>query len=414
MKRTVCIRIILQIAINVTFKNDNVLCCGRSISAHKKKKVVICAVRGCPSSVVRMATFSMKILGLDFGIGSRGSFLDTIMIGWGMLLIERRNSITMSQRSRAGNLSIRSPASRKMISDSVELCDTELCWAMLTDLSCKFVDRPQNVQSSDSCQVQTFQDNFVSKPVTIIQLIRILLPRIGGHPSKDLKLCRTAPLSRLSVQNVAIFEHVLPCRRTKSRFFLREPFPPKIFSVTPAEIRDSNIFVCRSIIASLRLHSRWAHPKYTWSRNDVGSSRSKFWDLLYFASEQISFVPNHSVNKFHICKIINVLSLFHKKVTITSDRISPIQNRKLSSMILSFSSSFIDSNAENTLKETIRDFWKESGRNLITDYDNWDYNHWWLENCIFQLFLKFIVNRERNHRHSYIKIRCHVTTFTVI
>ena len=37
-------------------------------------------------------------------------------------------SITVSQRSRAGNPSMRSPASREMISDSVELCETELCF----------------------------------------------------------------------------------------------------------------------------------------------------------------------------------------------------------------------------------------------------------------------------------------------
>ena len=40
----------LQIAMNVTVKVGNVLCCGRSISAHKKNKVVICAV-------VRMSMF---------------------------------------------------------------------------------------------------------------------------------------------------------------------------------------------------------------------------------------------------------------------------------------------------------------------------------------------------------------------
>ena len=37
-------------------------------------------------------------------------------------------SITVSQRSRAGNPSIRNPASREMISDSVELCETAVCF----------------------------------------------------------------------------------------------------------------------------------------------------------------------------------------------------------------------------------------------------------------------------------------------
>ena len=43
---------------------------------------------------------------------------------------------------------------------------------------------------------------------------------IGDHPSKDLKLCITAPLSCLPVHNIAqhIFEHVLPCRRTTLQF----------------------------------------------------------------------------------------------------------------------------------------------------------------------------------------------------
>ena len=31
---------------------------------------------------------------------------------------------------------------------------------------------------------------------------------------------------------------------------------------------------------SFGLHSRWMHPKYTWSRNDVGSSRSTFFHQL--------------------------------------------------------------------------------------------------------------------------------------
>ena len=51
------------------------------------------------------------------------------MFGLGLvLLVERNTSITMSKRSRASNPSIRNPASREMISDSVELCETEVCF----------------------------------------------------------------------------------------------------------------------------------------------------------------------------------------------------------------------------------------------------------------------------------------------
>ena len=45
-----------------------------------------------------------------------------------VLFVERNTSITTSQRSRASNPSIRSPASKEMISDSVELWDTDVCF----------------------------------------------------------------------------------------------------------------------------------------------------------------------------------------------------------------------------------------------------------------------------------------------
>ena len=70
--------------------------------------------------------FSFDMLGLGFGIKNCPSFLVPCMFGLDIVLIERSTSITMSQSSRAGSPHIRNPASREMISDSVELCETEL------------------------------------------------------------------------------------------------------------------------------------------------------------------------------------------------------------------------------------------------------------------------------------------------
>ena len=42
------------------------------------------------------------------------------------------------------------------------------------DCSCKFVDRPQNVWSPNSCQVQAFLRQSVSILVIILQLIQVL------------------------------------------------------------------------------------------------------------------------------------------------------------------------------------------------------------------------------------------------
>ena len=43
------------------------------------------------------------------------------------------------------------------------------------------------------------------------------------------------------------------------------------FSVALEEIRTSFLYSSKRV--SFRFHSRWKHPKYTWSRNDVGCSK---------------------------------------------------------------------------------------------------------------------------------------------
>ena len=73
-----------------------------------------------------LSSFDMLCLG--FGIGPRKSSSMTLWLGLTLLLVERYTSITMSQRSRAGGPSIRNPSSREVISDTVELCETEVCF----------------------------------------------------------------------------------------------------------------------------------------------------------------------------------------------------------------------------------------------------------------------------------------------
>ena len=76
-----------------------------------------------------------------------------------------------------------------------------------------------------------------------------------------------------------------PCRRTTLQF-LREVFShPGNFSIAPAEIRDSNNYLCCSIIISFNLHSRRVHPKCTWTRNDVASSRSTFIHFFHIGAK---------------------------------------------------------------------------------------------------------------------------------
>ena len=66
---------------------------------------------------------------------------------------------------------------------------------------------------------------------------------------------------------------------------------PGNYSVPPAEIRDSNISWNCSMSDSFDAQSRWVHLKYTWSRNDVGSSKSTFFITFFHTSAILCFVP---------------------------------------------------------------------------------------------------------------------------
>ena len=256
--------------------------------------------------------------------------------------VERNTSITMSHKSRANNPSIRSPASNGMISDSVELWDTDACflhiqlmetnvrlpqihktppevdiksskspakseswnktsrrcWAVLpTWQHCRYsfilpivCRKPESILwlllqvcwQTMKCLVSQFVPRtrqFVSILVRILQLIQVLPFRIDGHPSKVLKLCITAPLSCLPTHSTVqrTFSYDLPYRRT-TQPSSHEVLPNLVtFSVAPAEAPDSNIFLYSSMKLSFGLHSRWVHPKFSWPRNEVGSSRSTFY-----------------------------------------------------------------------------------------------------------------------------------------
>ena len=67
---------------------------------------------------------------------------------------------------------------------------------------------------------------FESRLLVNLQLIPVLPSWNGDHPSKEWRLCTTAPLSCLPMHNISqrIFKHVLPCRRTTPSS-LREDFP---------------------------------------------------------------------------------------------------------------------------------------------------------------------------------------------
>ena len=81
-------------------------------------------------NVVHMRTLinvSVFLL-LGFGCDSFRDLAEGLVFGDLVLFDQRNTSITTSHKSKAGNPSIYSPASNEIISDSVELWDTDVCF----------------------------------------------------------------------------------------------------------------------------------------------------------------------------------------------------------------------------------------------------------------------------------------------
>ena len=103
--------------------------------------------------------------------------------------------------------------------------------------------------------------------------------------SKAAELCTIAP-SLLFASSQYLSTHFFACpsmSQDHAIVFAWGFSHPGNCSVAVADIRDSNISLFWFIVSSFGLHSRWVHPTYTWSRNDVRSSR---W--------------TNSINVFHI------------------------------------------------------------------------------------------------------------------
>ena len=215
----------------------------------------------------------------------------------------------MSHRSRAGSPSIRCPASREMISDSVDLWETDVCflhiqlpgtdvllpkihktlpevdfessrslaksdswitqvysavpcsphdniddshlcdedelnfvcrlshaWVhFVTDLANLFTDR-QDVKSSDSCQLQAFQDNLWGNFWQFSDWFKFFLLELMAWSCSTF-LCAIRSIAQ------RIFEHVLPCRRTTPRF-VREVFAIPVISLLLQQKYVVRTFLC--------------------------------------------------------------------------------------------------------------------------------------------------------------------------
>ena len=121
------------------------------------------------------------------------------------------------------------------------------CSCPKSDWLSKFVDRPQNVWSSNLCHVQACQDNLWANlwQFSTDSSSSCLNAWIDDRPNKDAKLCIVAPffLFANSQYRSTYFRTCHSMSWDHDEVFAQGLSHPGNFSVAPAEIPDSNIFV---------------------------------------------------------------------------------------------------------------------------------------------------------------------------
>ena len=217
-------------------------------------------------------------------------------------------SITTSHRSRARTPSMRKPASKEITSASVQLWDTEVCFLHIQLIGTsvrlpklqKHFHRSWSESSRSSAKSESWNKpnrqrcavlptwqyclwslvSFNSGPIQALQ------DDLRAHCGQVSNLFEFFFLEVVVVQtwswnfvqllsNICprTFSHDLPYRMT-TRLFLREVFPTQLIFQLLLQKLVIRTFLCipRQHFRSVR--SLWVHPKYTWSRNDVGPPRS--------------------------------------------------------------------------------------------------------------------------------------------
>ena len=113
-----------------------------------------------------------------------------------------------------------------------------------------------------------------------------------------------------------------PCHKTK-RLFSRATSPTrKLLQLLGQRIVIRTPFRVPQIALSFDLHSRWVQPKYTWSRNDVGSPRSTNLMNFFHIGLRFCFLP---AIFSHPCMPIGTDLAFDARISIPSSVLFPIQ-----------------------------------------------------------------------------------------
>ena len=125
---------------------------------------------------------------------------------------------------------------------------------------------PKTGMSSNSYQIQALQDYMWAYFWQFSNWFQFILLEMMVIEAGKWRLCATTMFFSMPIGRTSLctFFACPSISNDNATVFAQVFSHPGNFSVAPTEVRDSNVKI-----------SRWVHPKYSWSRNDVGSPRSK-------------------------------------------------------------------------------------------------------------------------------------------
>ena len=162
------------------------------------------------------------------------------------------------------------------------------------DSSCKFVYGPKNVRSTNSCQLQAFQDNLGSYFWRFSNWFHFLSLEMRVIQAKvwDFVQLLCLFVCQLTISFNALFRVTFHIIRSRDCFCVRFS-PTLVIFQLPQQKVLIRTFLCSpsQYFRSIRIHVGWVHPKHTWSRNEAGSTRSTSFIHFFHTGATLCFFP---------------------------------------------------------------------------------------------------------------------------
>ena len=163
------------------------------------------------------------------------------------------------------------------------------CLSPLCNCTGQFMDRPLSIRTSNSCKVEAFQHNvqaYFGQFTLWLKFLFFELVIIQARTWNFVQLhnCIVCQFTISVHKFLSMSFHVIRlCNCFCVRFF-----PSRQFFCCPLQkyVIQTSLCILQSWF-SFGLHSRWVHPRYTWSKNDVGSSSST--SLTFISSTWVQY-----------------------------------------------------------------------------------------------------------------------------